>query len=327
MQKYLPAEWQKHSATWMIWPIRYQIWPNFEKACQVYANVANKVSEYETVKVIVAPEQIKLARQYLSQHIHLIQYQADDSWARDSAPIFMNNNGSLLALNWRFNAWGEKFLPYDQDQKLKLMLAQIESWDTLEIDMVLEGGAIHSNGQGTLLTTAECLLNSNRNKNLSKKEIEQNLSTYLNVSRQLWLPFGIDGDVDTDGHVDNVACFSNEKTICIQACYDQLDENYVRHNHNMSYLQQIAPDLDVVEIPQPQKRSFQGERLALSYLNFYICNGALIMPKFDQEKEDQNAKTILQEQFPTYDIHQINVQDLVVGGGGIHCITMQQPKC
>ncbi|WP_119343861.1 agmatine deiminase family protein [Facilibium subflavum] len=325
MKTIWPAEWEKHKAAWMIWPMRKSIWPDIEKAYAVYAKIANLISEYEPLKLIISNEMHVLAKRYLSSAIECIDYGCDDSWARDTMPVFIFQDQKLQALNFQFNAWGEKFHPFDADQRLKPFITTKENIPAQTINFVLEGGAIHSNGNGVLLTTKECLLNPNRNPLKSQKDIENQLMASLNVNRQLWLPFGIDGDDDTDGHVDNVACFANQKTILIQSCYTRHDPNFIRHQANMEYLATYANDMDIIEIDQPQKRLFNGSSLALSYLNFYLCNEAVIMPSFNDKRLDLNAKAILQEQFPHRHIHQINALDLIVGGGGIHCITMQQP--
>jgi agmatine deiminase len=309
----------------MIWPIRAEIWPDINKAYEVYANIANAISEHESVKLILPQENIKSAKKYLSSAIKMIDYQCDDSWARDSMPIFVNENKKLKALNFQFNAWGEKFSPFDSDQKLKTFLNKEEKWSFEEISLVLEGGSIHSNGNGTLLTTKECLLNPNRNPTLSENDIKEILNRHLNIKHHLWLPYGIDGDCDTDGHIDNVACFVDENSILIQSCHDKSDLNYQRHQKNMAYLKAHGTDFNIIEINQPNKQTFQNNRLALSYLNFYFCNHGIIMPSFNDKKADSNAKAILAELFPRKTIHQIHALDLLVGGGGIHCITMQQP--
>ena len=319
-----PAEWCKHDATWMLWPARIDMWNDIDKAYTVYANIANAIAKYEPLKMIVNPNQIDIARKYLDEKIELISCAIDDSWARDVMPIFCLKDGKLLANNYDFNCWGNKFSPYDADKQVKHTIAEQNDWSLQKIDMVLEGGAVHSNGAGVLLTTQECLLNPNRNPNLSESEIENKLKETLIVDRVLWLPHGVAGDVDTDGHIDNIACFVDEKTIVIQSCDDKNDENYARHKANMEYLNEFASDFEIIEIPQPQAQYFENERLALSYINFYIANDSIIMPAFN-DKNDAKAKQILEECFATRNIEQIDILDLVAGGGGIHCITMQQP--
>ncbi|AJI45225.1 agmatine deiminase family protein [Francisella tularensis subsp. novicida] len=319
-----PAEWEEHSATWMIWPARIDMWPNITKAYEIYAKVANTIAKYEPVNMVVNQHQLDIAKNYLGKNITLISEAVDDSWARDVMPIFSFKADKLLANNFDFNCWGNKFSPFDNDRRLKNDIAKQQKWQVNSSKMILEGGAVHSNGQGVLLTTEECLLNLNRNPNMQKEQIESELISILGVKKILWLPYGVAGDFDTDGHVDNVACFANKNTIIIQSCYDENDENFARHQANMTYLDKYASEFNIVEIPQPRAQYFAGERLALSYLNFYIVNNAIIMPAFD-DPNDAAAFEILQKCFKDRSIEQLNIIDLVVSGGGIHCITMQQP--
>ena len=319
-----PAEWVKHTKAWMLWPARVDMWSNIDKAYDVYANIANTIVKYEPLTMIVHPSQVDDARKYLSADIQILAHVIDDSWARDVMPIFCLEDGKLCAKNFEFNCWGNKFTPYDADQKIKHTITDQNGWNSQKIDMILEGGSIHSNGAGVLLTTQECLLNLNRNPNLSKSEIEIKLKEILNLQRVLWLPYGVANDIDTDGHIDNIACFVDEKTIVIQSCYDECDDNFARHKANIEYLNEFASNFEIIEIPQPQAQYFENERLALSYINFYIANGAIIMPEFN-DANDNEAYKIIQKCFTDRVVEQINILDLAAGGGGIHCITMQQP--
>ncbi len=319
-----PAEWETHECTWMMWPARLEIWSDFQEACHVYACVANSIGEHEKVRMIVSKQHVSLVQKLLSSDIEIVISEIDDSWARDVLPIFLEENNKIRASCWDFNAWGNKFSPYDLDREIGLNIANQFKLNPLEIDVVLEGGSVHSNGNNILLTTEECLLNKNRNPQLNKSQLEDTLKTQLALNTIIWLPYGIEGDNDTDGHVDNVACFLDENTICIQASYDNNDANSLRHKENIKYLKQFH--FDIVEIPQPSLRySATSERLPLSYLNFYFCNEAIVMPTFEQKKADERALSILKEYFPRKNIHQIPSIPLVHGGGGIHCITKQQP--
>lgn len=330
-QRRWPAEWERHAATWMAWPSRMSIWDDYQLACHAYADVANAISESEPVKLMIndSKAHIQLAKLHLSSSIELIHIPIDDSWARDTMASFVYKDESidqtLIPVNWQFNAWGEKFNPYFHDQNQVNYLADKLHWQVESCQMVLEGGSIHTNGKGVLLTTKECLIDAKRNPNLNQQQIEALLAKHLNCNTIIWLPFGIANDTDTDGHIDNVACFINHNTILIQSCHNRLDANYHRHQANLNYLKQQP--FNLIELPKPEPIKFKGELLALSYLNFYIANDQIIMPLFKQKKHDENAKAILKECFPKHQITCIDTaMTIATGGGGIHCITMQQPQ-
>lgn len=318
-----PAEWEKHQATWICWPCRSEIWTDQAEIESVFIEIINHISEFENVNLLITSAHISRAKRGLNSAINFIEIAIDDSWARDTMPLFVEANARIQAVDWDFNCWGEKFTPYDKDAELGKNLARKFNWNLVHPGMVLEGGSVHTNGKGLFLTTKECLLNPNRNPKLNVEAIEMQLKKHMGMEKIIWLPYGVAGDVDTDGHIDNIACFVNENTICMQVCDDPNDENYARVKANRETLSKC--DLHIIEIPQPKASFYQNERLPLSYLNFYFCNNAIILPKFGQKKEDENARRILQEFFPMRKIVSINIMPLVMGGGGIHCITMQQP--
>ncbi|NVK23196.1 MAG: agmatine deiminase family protein [Kangiellaceae bacterium] len=318
-----PAEWEPHSATWMAWPCRTEIWTNgLDKAQQAFANVANAIAEYEPLNMLVKPEHIETARKKLSSTIKLIETNIDDSWTRDTAPIWIEEDGKALALDFQFNAWGNKFSPYDNDQKIAQRIIEQTGDDSQVIDIILEGGAVHSDGQGTILTTKECLLNPNRNPHLSQQQIEEMLFDTLGAKQIIWLEKGVFGDVDTDGHIDNIACFSEPGILISQSC-DERSENYLIYQRNREIINQHQHRL--IQIPEPEARYEDGQRMPLSYINFYIANNLLVVPAFAC-KQDDSAKQILQDMFPSRDVVQIDANEILIGGGGIHCITMQQPN-
>ncbi|MCF6766341.1 agmatine deiminase family protein [Thiotrichales bacterium 19S3-7] len=330
-QRRWPAEWETHALTWMAWPCRSSIWDDSNKAYKAYADVANAISNSEPVKLMIdgSKSQIPLAKKLLSSEIELIDLPLNDSWARDSMALFVYDRSpdkqTLIPIDWKFNAWGEKFKPYHEDQNQVNYLADRFNWQIESTEMVLEGGSIHSNGNGTLLTTQECLIEAKRNPNLTQDQIQQTLFKHLNCETILWLPYGIANDTDTDGHIDNVACFINHNTILLQSCYNVDDANYLRHQANLNYLKNYP--YEIIELPQPKTTTYKDELLALSYLNFYITNDQIIMPVFNQTKEDATAVAILQECFPRHKVTPIDsAMTIATGGGGIHCITMQQPQ-
>jgi agmatine deiminase len=328
--KRLPAEWEKHESTWITWPCRLSIWPDYAKTCQAYADVVNAVAQCEPVNLIINPEQLNLAKKLCTAHqVNFIDsFSANDSWSRDTSPIFLTNDNQLIATCWQFNAWGNKFPDYALDAELSQKIAQYLAIKNTPKNMVLEGGSIHTNGEGTLLVTKECLLNKNRNPHLTQMEIEKQLKETLSINHIIWLENGLDGDVDTDGHIDNTACFVDKQSIMIQSCTDQDDPNYKNFIINKKILKAstIGNALTVHEIPQPPRSYIHGARVPLSYINFYFANDAIILPTFDTKKEDNYAEGMFKEIFPQRTIMPVSAWPILQGGGGIHCITMQQPK-
>ena len=317
-----PAEWEKHQATWMAFPCRTVIWENgLEKAHQAFGKVANQISEHEPLKMLVTSAQLASAKKLLSSNIALIETQLDDSWTRDTAPIWIKQDGVLKGLDFDFNAWGNKFSPYSHDQAVAQFICEHAQIERIPHQMVLEGGSIHSNGAGILLTTKECLLNPNRNPNISQSEIEHELKQHLGVHQIIWLDNGVVGDVDTDGHIDNIACFVDNKTIVTQSCGEE-SENFSIYQANKSVIKNYG--LNLVEIPEPSSRYTAGVRDPLSYINFYIANNCVIVPQFGCP-QDIAARETLKELFPDRTICCVDANEILVGGGGIHCITMQQP--
>ncbi|AUD78712.1 agmatine deiminase family protein [Kangiella profundi] len=318
-----PAEWETHKATWMAWPCRTEIWTNgLEKAQLAFAEVANTIADYEPLFMLVKPEHKAFATKKLSSSVTLVEMAIDDSWTRDTAPIWIEENGQAVALDFQFNAWGNKFSPYGNDAKVAENIIKYTGCQSRKFDMVLEGGAVHSNGKGILLTTKECLLNPNRNPSLTQQQIEAVLLEQFGAERVVWLDKGVAGDVDTDGHIDNIACFVDEDLVISQNC-DKLSENYSIYEENRAILKEH--NIKLVEISEPEARYEDGLRAPLSYINFYIANDAIIMPSFGC-KQDDEAKSVLTDLFPRRSVHQIDANEILVGGGGIHCITMQQPK-
>lgn len=322
-----PAEWEKHQATWMAWPCRKEIWSNgLEKARHAFAKIANTISEYEPVNMIVRAEDAPSAQKLLNSDIEIHFFELDDSWARDISPLWVEEqlDGSKhsLALKFIFNAWGNKFEPYAHDAKVAEHITQIVQSKVETHDVVLEGGSIHGNGQGTILTTKECLLNPNRNPQLTQDDIESFLLKTFGAKDVIWLNKGVFGDVDTDGHIDNIACFVDDKTILTQSTSDRDSENFGIYHENREIIRDAG--MGLVELPEPKARYRDGEREPLSYINYYIANDLVVLPAFGC-KQDQAALSTLKDLYPKRDIKQIDSNEILVGGGGIHCITMQQP--
>lgn len=329
----IPAEWEPHDACWVIWPVRNDSWAlGLEAAKYAYANVIHAIAAFEPVNVIVTSDNRLSAEARLSQdNTRLLEFKVNDSWARDTFPVFVRSQSQLGGIAFQFNAWGQKFFPYDLDAKLAASVNDHLSQEqpgylpTLS-DMVLEGGSIHSDGQGTLLTTSECLLNKNRNPCLSQLEIEKELRSTLGVEQILWLPWGLAHDDDTDGHVDNIACFIEPGHVLTQKAVSADSPNVRRYGENKNYLEHQGDKVQCIsEIEEPDELIIAGRHMAPSYINYYLANGAVIMPKFGMDRQDSQAYDMLQSLFPQHQIIAVDALPIVSGGGDIHCIAMQQP--
>ncbi len=319
-----PGEFEQHSATWMAWPCRKSIWPDISAARKAYANILNVISEGERVNLLVLPEHLAQAKKQCSQlNVEFMAAQIDDSWARDTLPIFITKENELGAVNWDFNAWGEKFSPHDRDAVLgSFVMRQLNVQNAFEPGCVLEGGAIHSNGDGLLLATKQAVLNVNRNSGMTQEKMQAHLEKYLGAHNVVWLESGMVEDLDTDGHVDMIACFSSANTVLMQS-FNEDNLNYKNYMDNKAVIEDVA---QVIAIDQPDTIKCDGVPMALSYVNSYIANHAVIIPSFNQKRSDSAGYAKYEEAFPEHDIIQIDALDIFAGGGGIHCITMQQPE-
>jgi agmatine deiminase len=328
---HMPAEWAPHERCWMGWPCRDSLWGDgLEAAREAYAGVARAIAGFEPVTMLTNEAEMDEARARCGDGIACRQMPLDDSWLRDSGPTFVvDGRGGVAGVDWRFNAWGEKFLPYDQDAlAAERLLAQL-GVKRYAAPLVLEGGSIHVDGEGTLLTSEECLLNPNRNPDLDRAAIEELLRRYLGVESFVWLGQGLDKD-ETDGHVDNIACFVKPGVIMAVTCDDPADPNHAILADNLARLKRARDAkgraLEVVELPLPREaRYLNGQRLALSYVNYYIANGGIVMPSFD-DANDALARDTVARAFPERRVVQVPASAIVTGGGGIHCITQQQPR-
>ena len=325
----MPAEWDAHARCWMAWPCRKETWgDHLEAAEKAYAEVARAIAEFEPVTMICNPGDAAEASLACGRGVDILPLEIDDSWTRDTGPTFLVDcRGRLGAVNWRFNAWGEVYRHYRHDADLARRIADRTKAERFDAPFVLEGGAIHTDGEGTLLVTEECLLNPNRNPHMTKTQIEAALRDYLGVAKVIWLAGGLEDDM-TDGHVDNVACFVRPGMVLALSEDDPTDGNYAVLEENIDCLSDATDasgrHLKVVRMPQPKRRDYDGRRLALSYLNFYLANGAVIMPAFEMP-QDERAYRILRDLFPDRKVVRVAAGDILVGGGGIHCITQQQP--
>jgi Peptidylarginine deiminase and related enzymes len=330
----MPAEWEKHERTLISWPVRETMcFPeDYERVCAGYAAFARAVSEFEPVTVIVSPGEAEQVRQrFDTQAIRLLPVPHNDSWIRDNGPTFLVDERRRRAgINWHFNAWGEKYPDWDLDDQVAPLLLDHFQTPRIDAPLVLEGGSIHVDGAGTLLTTEQCLLHPNRNPQLSRVQIEQELKHLLHIRKIVWLKRGLSGD-ETDGHVDNMACFAAPGKVLLQTCDDPDDPNYRMTKENLEILSKTKDaggrNIEVIPIPQPPERTYKGNRLTLSYLNFYLVNGGVILPVFggDAAQTDKLAEERIGAAFPDRRIRTVNGMAVITEGGNVHCATQQMP--
>jgi agmatine deiminase len=328
----MPPEWHPHSGCWMAWPCHQQTWEQIglDRARVAYAKVVKAISKYEPVTLLVNPGDESNALILCNHSARIISLPINDSWTRDTGPTFLLNGSSQLAgVDWIHNAWGRNYDNYALDNQIASHILREVNAIRFKAPLVMEGGSFHVDGEGTVLTTKECLLNDNRNPHLSKYEIEQYLQDYLTIDKVIWLNNGLIGD-ETDGHIDEIATFiAPGKVLCLITT-DKQDENYNILQENLAILKSSTDAkgraLEVFTIELPPATQINGERLTLSYINFYRANKGIVMPSFGHKKYDDAAYTLFKHLFPNEGITQIDALDVFAGGGGIHCITQQQPK-
>ncbi|MBL4575976.1 MAG: agmatine deiminase family protein [Opitutaceae bacterium] len=333
----MPAEWSPQVATWLSWPHNTDTWPGyFDRIPAKFAEIASVISRYQEVRLNCASVLQENARYLLSKagadlsRISLYDHSTNDAWCRDHGPIFVKNSktGTIALTDWQYNAWGGKYPPFDLDNKVPLQIGEALQLSRFEFSMVLEGGSLDVNGEGVLLTTSDCLLNPNRNPEMSKDQIEEKLREGLGVTKILWLGEGIVGD-DTDGHIDDISRFFKADGIVTAVETDEKDPNFKVLRKNLEQLKSFQTkdgrSFDLVELPMPEPCFCDGERLPASYANFLILNGAVLVPVFGQAKRDAEALDVLAGCFPDREIIPIDCLELVWGLGTLHCISQQQP--
>lgn len=324
----MPAEWEKHERTWMSFPASEYATPA-EESYLAWSAVANAASEYEPVTVLVDPAQEQIAKKYLSNAITTIICELDDSWLRDNGATFVVNsdNGKLGAIDWRFNAWGSlSFENYQKDDLVAGFMAERAQAQIIRSEMVNEGGGIHVNGKGLLLVTETVQLGQERNPDWTKSEVEQELKDRLGVEEIVWIRRGLTRDYEaygTKGHIDIVACFADEQTILM---HDQQDQNHPDYSVSHEVAARLAElaGFQLVKVPAPKVLRDSHGFVDYSYINHYILNGAVLLCAFDDEN-DAEAKAILTDAYPGREIRLIDARPIFARGGGIHCITQQQP--
>jgi agmatine deiminase len=332
----MPAEWEPHTATWLSWPRRKGIsFPDsFDRVMPALRAMVEALIESERVCINVRngaheAEAREVLRGLPAERISFYLVPTNEPWCRDHGPIFLTRDGAsapLAVVDWDYNAWGNKYPPFDLDEVAPTRVAKILDVPVFYPGMILEGGAIDVNGAGALLTSESCLLNKNRNPNLSRQEIEQRLRNYLGVCDILWLGDGIAGD-DTDGHIDDLARFVSESAVVTVVEENRGDENYEPLQKNLARLQAMKVGgraLDIITLPMPNKIMREGLRLPATYANFYIANTCVLVPTF-ADPADQVALSILRECFPDRLVIGIDCRELIWGLGAFHCLTQQQP--
>ncbi|HGM5580998.1 TPA: agmatine/peptidylarginine deiminase [Pseudomonas putida] len=332
----MPAEWARHAATWMIWPHNQGLWESgwrvtLTEVQRDYARVASAIARFEPVKMVVAPSALASARALCGTGIELIELAVDDSWCRDSGPTFLTHpQHGLAGLSWRFNAWGGKS-EHGQDRSLGRRILDHLGLEGFSTPLCNEGGAIHVDGEGTLITTESVLLNPNRNPGLSKADFEACFARLLGIRKTIWLPGDpqyVTGDM-TDGHVDGVCAFARPGVLLVDATHEQgsVYADVARENRRALELARDAQGrrfelLDLFEASAAVDKD--AEVFCASYTNFYLANGAVIMPAYGIDA-DQAAARQLALAFPDREIVPVRIDHIAHGGGGIHCITQQQP--
>jgi agmatine deiminase len=329
----LPAEWELHAATWLAWPHNEKTWPGkFEPIPAAWATLVRTLAGFEPVHILAGGEAVMAqARSMVGDllGVTLHDVPTNDVWARDHGPMFLSGPAPLepALVDWEYNAWGGKYRPFDLDNAVPAYVAKQTGRRRFTPGIILEGGAIDGNGDGTLLTTEPCLLNPNRNPELSRTEIETYLADFCCAKKILWLGGGIVGD-DTDGHIDELARFVGPTTVVAALESDPSDENFEPLQENYRRLLTMSDargrPLKVIPIPMPKPLFFDGARLPACYLNFYIANGVVIVPQFG-DPADRVVIETLAHLFPNRQIRGLDAVDLVWGLGAFHCITQQQP--
>lgn len=322
---HMPAEWQNHSQCWMAWPCREGF--NSEATCLNYAEVAKTISRFEPVSMVVHPQDREAAQTVLGSQINCVEIPIDDGWFRDNGPNFLvNDRGDVAGACFGFNAWGGNYEPFEDDAQAAPRLMSTLGLQMFPSRMIAEGGGITVDGEGTLITTETCFLNPNRNPGWSKSEVEAELCRMLGVTKVIWIP-GDPYEDETNGHVDCLAAFVGPGRVLVEAAFDGAHPRYdvLMENRRALEGQTDAKGriLDLIFIEDAWQCD-EGERFCTSYINSYIANGAVIMPFYGLSADDR-AKATYQQLFPRREIIPLRIDDIAPGGGGIHCITQQQP--
>ena len=348
----MPGEFEPHSGCWMAWPERPDNWRLGAKPAQdAYVAVAEAIAASEPVTMAVSDAQFENCRAMLPPQVRVVEISTDDAWLRDTGPTFLvDGEGRRRGVDWRFNAWGGTegglYFPWDRDDRVAAKILELEDADRYRAPIVLEGGAIHVDGEGTVLVTEECLLNPNRNPDLSQEQIERVLLEYLGAEKVVWLGAGVFED-ETGGHVDNLACFARPGTVLLTWTDNEDDPQHGISRDARERLEAATDargrSLEVVLLPSPGPLQISaeeaegvdaaegtiprraGDRMAASYVNFYLGNSRVVHPLLDPHL-DTEAAAILRRTFPEREVVGVPAREILLGGGNIHCITQQVPR-
>ncbi|MEM7281043.1 MAG: agmatine deiminase family protein [Pseudomonadota bacterium] len=325
---YMPAEWAPHNSCWMAWPCREGLWPDYPATAVDYANVANAIAQFEPLSMLVPTRHMELARRLLSSEVNVIELGIDDSWARDSGPNFLVGGDGVAGSHWTFNAWGQKYFPYDQDAQMGKHILELGGADHyFPSELVAEGGGITVDGEGTVITTESCFLNKNRNPSWSRKEIEQELCRTLGAEKVIWIPGDVE-ETETDGHIDGIAAFVEPGRVLVEVNPDKTDPHYSVGVENVNALKNQTDakgrkfELEFIDEGIYHPEVWNGG--CSSYINSYLANHAVIVPGYGYDRDHLAVETY-QDLYPNREIVQVAIHNLALGGGGIHCVTQQQP--
>ena len=325
---YMPGEWAPHSCCWMAWPCRAGLWADEPAVAREYADVANTIARFEPVNMLVPPGKRDVAGALLAKDVSLIEMQIDDSWARDSGPNFLvNADGELAGSAWTFNAWGGKYHPFDQDARMGSRILRLAGAREFTSSLVAEGGGVTVDGEGTIITTESCFPNANRNPGMSRAEIDAELCRTLGAEKVIWLP-GDPEETETDGHVDGIAAFIEPGRVLFELCPDPNLSHYETNQLNLAALRDQTDArgrrLEIEFIEEGHYHPGLWTRDCKSYVNSYLANGAVIVPGYSDERDAAGVETY-ERLYPERAVVQVQIGHIALGGGGIHCITQQQP--
>jgi agmatine deiminase len=322
----MPAEWAPHERTIMCWPARESMWQErFGEAQADHAAVADAIAAFEPVLMVADPRFAAEARRLCSENVEVAELPLDDSWARDSGPIFLTDAeaGERVGVQFGFNGWGEKFVPFADDARFAGRVLELLGERRRDAThLILEGGSIAVDGEGTVVTTEQCLFEEHRNPQLSREQIEAQLCEQLGADRVVWLGLGLVEDDDTDGHVDNICAFVAPGRVVLQTVTDEANPNFEHCQENLRRLRDAG--LDVVELPWLPYVAGEEPAVVVPYTNFYVCNGGLIVPAIGEDT-DAEALALLESLYPGREAVAVPGRTLALGGGGVHCITQQVP--
>ena len=325
---YMPAEWARHERCWMAWPFRDDLWSDITATQTAYADVARAVRRFEPVTMVAHPDSAATAKRLCGSEIDVIGIEINDSWSRDSGPTFLvGADRDLAGTTWRFNAWGNKHQPWFDDAKLGGRVLQHTGAAVYRSPLVFEGGALHVDGEGTVMTTETVVFNDNRNPGLSRKEAERELCHALGVEKVVWLP-GDPDEYETNGHIDGIACFVRPGVVLYETNPDPADPHSEILKENLAALKKATDakgrSFELIPIEEAYDVEAEGDVFCRSYVNFYIANGGIVAPAYGIAA-DTRIRELLSRVFPGHDVVQVDIGAIAPGGGGIHCITQQQP--